>query len=322
MFQPLIVGLLVLSGTAFAGSPARVETQPLVKSKPGSQLSSELRPQAFNNATLLVARDLNDFNLFARQTCSNGGPECDSGLCCDPGQNCVENGCCDQPMIECGADACYDPETETCCEQRGTTCDIGYECVDPSGCCRTGYDYCNEDYCYDPETEICCADGTKCDLDERCVSGGRCCPDGSISCGDDSCYDPDFSICCTDGGDAWSCSKGERCCASSQSCYDPDTEKCCPSGACFDSGSCCDIVWLRWVLYDQADVDIDATTETTETTKTTETTETTSSSASETTTDGGDSDAQAWVRGQGREILQIMLGTPLQTLCPWLLVWD
>lgn len=38
--------------------------------------------------------------------------------------------------------SCYDPDTEVCCEERGTHCSAGYECMPSTGCCRTGRKEC------------------------------------------------------------------------------------------------------------------------------------------------------------------------------------
>ncbi|KAJ6445415.1 MFS phospholipid transporter [Purpureocillium lavendulum] len=209
---------------AVSASKPRVAVEKLVDSKSPSKPAGGRSAELDSNGTqILFGRDFDGLNVFSPRDC-------------DPGRY----GCCDKPMVGCGADGCYDPSKNTCCQARGTTCRLGKECVPEGGCCTTGYKGCGAEGCYNPKTDVCCKErGTTCDVGYECQTGGGCCRTGTKSCGEDKCYNADTSICCTSGSDAWTCTKGEKCCSASKSCYDPDKEACCSGGACSLSGSCC-----------------------------------------------------------------------------------
>ncbi|KAL4882375.1 hypothetical protein BJY04DRAFT_217291 [Aspergillus karnatakaensis] len=207
----LILSLLAVA-TPILAAKAHVEGN----SKPKLRIGAEDERHSYSsgNASLHVARDLDltGLGLLARQTtCSPGRYACaDGDGCCRDNQNCTPGGCCDKPNVECGSNHCYDPATEVCCRARGTSCEIGYECMISDGCCRIGRRECGDNHCYDPEEKVCCPeDGTTCDVGYTCQPT-ICCRNGLIECNGE-CYDPDSEECCGRGSGAEVCDSGETC---------------------------------------------------------------------------------------------------------------
>ncbi|KAL3961421.1 hypothetical protein ACCO45_002944 [Purpureocillium lilacinum] len=224
---------LLGAAVAVTASKPRVAAEQLVDAKSPSRPASGRAAEGLSNGTQIIfGRDFDGLNPRPISMLPRRLLQDDTELHPD--------GCCDKPSIGCGADGCYDPSKNTCCESRGTTCQLGKECIPEGGCCTTGKKGCGSDGCYDPKTDVCCTTrGTTCKTGFECMPDGGCCRTGTKSCGPDKCYDDDKSVCCTSGSDAWTCTKGEKCCAASKSCYDPDKESCCAGGACSLSGSCC-----------------------------------------------------------------------------------
>ncbi|KAI0448395.1 hypothetical protein F5B21DRAFT_122118 [Xylaria acuta] len=131
------------------------------------------------------------------------GGACALDTVCPKDKTCVGgNGCCPKGHKLCGTKGCYEPETETCCEDSGEHCPKDYDCLKRGGCC----------------------------------------PKGMIECGKNKCYDPKTTNCCRDqlGGNNWGCKSGFQCCVASGGCFDAKTQRCCASGPCDIDGSCCD----------------------------------------------------------------------------------
>ncbi|KAK2810977.1 hypothetical protein FQN50_002569 [Emmonsiellopsis sp. PD_5] len=113
--------LLTASGTTFAREPKiKLASHPLSDQKPASHLTPDTyRPSDYSNATLALADPFSGSALVARQSCDPGRYLCaDLSGCCRDDENCVPGGCCDKPKVSCGADACYDPDTQTCCQDK------------------------------------------------------------------------------------------------------------------------------------------------------------------------------------------------------------
>jgi hypothetical protein len=108
--------------------------------------------------------------------------------CCNPGvSRCGPDGYCGcpDPYRECGANDCFDPRSQICCN--GWVCPPGSTCVNGS-CCRGRV----------------CADGNCCDLLGSTCCGGTCCLGQCIN---NSCC-PQERVC------------GSACCAPGQECLD------------------------------------------------------------------------------------------------------
>jgi len=131
------------------------------------------------------------------------GGACALDTVCPKDKTCVAgDGCCPKGHKLCGTKSCYDPETQTCCEDTGEHCPKDYDCLKQGGCC----------------------------------------PKGMIKCGKNECYDPKTTNCCQDesGAKNWGCKSGFQCCVASGGCFDAKTQRCCASGPCDIAGSCCD----------------------------------------------------------------------------------
>jgi hypothetical protein len=136
-------------------------------------------------------------------------------LCCDVGEDCIQNvGCC-SPANVCGTNCCdefstcVDPNTGTCCpDLTGIVC--GNQCCDGT-------------------TERCTATGC-CPIAQAC--NGICCPAGSI-CSNGQCISG-----CPDGEDFSTAPDGTVTCCPLFQCVNPSNDNICVENSC-PGGVCC-----------------------------------------------------------------------------------
>ena len=161
-------------------------------------------------------------------------------VCCDQGEDCIQNvGCC-PPGNVCGNECCGQGEVCTqnggCCPPSNVCgnncCSSSSRCVDANtgNCCPelTGIPCGNQ--CCNASTQR-CTDAGCCSIAQAC--GGTCCPAGSICDASGQCTSG-----CPDGEDFSTAPDGTVTCCPLYQCDNPSNDNICVENSC-PGGVCC-----------------------------------------------------------------------------------
>lgn len=153
-------------------------------------------------------------------TCCTKGQICCGGECCDPNK-CKGDQCC---LHLCG-NQCYDPETETCCNN------VPYLKESCNQCCNK--------QCIDSSSK-CCTDGPNrseypCSINSSCCRGSCC---ATTCCNGDCCSEE--QTCCGANNEYGGCITPPcQICKSNQPADKCDNNYiCCPNGDCASKANC------------------------------------------------------------------------------------